>query len=333
VKPKLLVLELWGLGDLAMATPFLQAATENFSVTLLAKPFAEELRGRLWPEVKVIPFNAPWTAFRGKYNLWRWPWIKMLPMQRQLAREKFDVGVSARWDPRDHFILWAIGARQRLGVSRLGSQCFLTNNLHRNPLAHHYNDWRELAINLGLNLPVREKLFIPAAKNSQTILVHTGAGQPVRVWPLQNFQEIVAHLRRENFFVQVACDSEQRAWWLRVGEKNVATPTTVTELISLTDRVGAFIGNDSGPGHLAAFCGVPTFTIFGPQLSEWFTPLHPAAEFFEGRNCPYKPCSDYCRFEKNFCLQNLPAMEVWPRIFQFAQKHLSTVLTAQNALT
>jgi hypothetical protein len=234
VKPKLLVLELWGLGDLAMATPFLQAATENFSVTLLAKPFAEELRGRLWPEVKVIPFNAPWTAFRGKYNLWRWPWIKMLPMQRQLAREKFDVGVSARWDPRDHFILWAIGARQRLGVSRLGSQCFLTNNLHRNPLAHHYNDWRELAINLGLNLPVREKLFIPAAKNSQTILVHTGAGQPVRVWPLQNFQEIVAHLRRENFFVQVACDSEQRAWWLRVGEKNVATPTTASAHSSAT---------------------------------------------------------------------------------------------------
>ncbi len=40
VKPRLLVLELWGLGDLVIATPFLRAAAGQFSVTLLAKPFA-----------------------------------------------------------------------------------------------------------------------------------------------------------------------------------------------------------------------------------------------------------------------------------------------------
>jgi hypothetical protein len=64
----------------------------------------------------------------------------------------------------------------------------------------------------------------------------------------------------------------------------------------LIDRAGAFIGNDSGPGHLAAFCGVPTFTLFGPQLPEWFAPLHPGSEWLEGKACPYKPCSDYCRY-------------------------------------
>ena len=53
-------------------------------------------------------------------------------------------------------------------------------------------------------------------------------------------------------------------------------PRNVTELIAQIDRAGAFIGNDSGPGHLAAICGVPTFTLFGPQLPEWFAPLHPA---------------------------------------------------------
>ncbi len=63
VKPKLLILELWGLGDLVIATPFIRAATEKFEVTLLAKPFAQEMRPRLWPAVKVVPFTAPWTAF------------------------------------------------------------------------------------------------------------------------------------------------------------------------------------------------------------------------------------------------------------------------------
>jgi heptosyltransferase-2 len=141
-------------------------------------------------------------------------------------------------------------------------------------------------------------------------LIHTGAGQPVRVWPLEKYKNLASQLRRENFQVQIACDADQRGWWLRSGENNVATPATVKELIALIDSAGAFIGNDSGPGHLAAFCGVPTFTIFGPQLPEWFAPLHPAAEWIEGNACPYKPCSDYCRFATPFCLWNIGEEEV-----------------------
>ena len=39
-----LVIELWGIGDLAIATPFLQAATAKYDVTLLAKPHALDLQ-------------------------------------------------------------------------------------------------------------------------------------------------------------------------------------------------------------------------------------------------------------------------------------------------
>jgi len=31
---------------------------------------------------------------------------------------------------------------------------------------------------------------------------------------------------------------------------------------------------------------VPTFTIFGPQLPEWFAPLHPEAEWIEAGRVP-----------------------------------------------
>ena len=74
LKQKLLVVELWGLGDLVIATPFLQAAAEKFDVTLLAKPYARDLKPRFWPDVNVVPFIAPWTAFRRKYRLHSWPW-------------------------------------------------------------------------------------------------------------------------------------------------------------------------------------------------------------------------------------------------------------------
>jgi len=126
VKPKLLVIELWGMGDLIIATPFLQAASGKFAVTLLAKPYANDLRRRFWPEVTVAPFIAPWTAFRHKYRMLRWPWRELFGL-RQLARAPFDIGLSARWDPRDHFLLKLLRAEKRLGFPRLQSQIFLTH--------------------------------------------------------------------------------------------------------------------------------------------------------------------------------------------------------------
>jgi len=322
VKPKLLVLELWGLGDLVIATPFLRAAAEKFSVTLLAKPFALELRPRLWPMVDVIPFQAPWTAFHGKYRLWRWDWGKMLQLRRQLRTGKFDFGVSGRWDPRDHLLLKLSGTSARLGFPRLNSGRYLTQSLERpTPLAHRTEFWRVAGQALGLAVPRREEIIPPPRPPKSVALIHTGARLPARVWPLENFLKIAARLRQKNVTVQIACDPDQLAWWQQRGE-NVACPRSVTELFAHIDHAGIFIGNCSGPGHLAAITGVPTYTLYGPSLPEWFAPLHPAAELFEGRACPYKPCSDYCRYEKPFCLGEITADEVWPRLSAFVGRHL-----------
>jgi ADP-heptose:LPS heptosyltransferase len=94
----------------------------------------------------------------------------------------------------------------------------------------------------------------------------------------------------------------------------------VTELLGLLDHAGAFIGNDSGPGHLAVFCGVPTLTIFGPQLPEWFAPLHPDTVCLDGKPCPYKPCSDYCRFREPHCLTRVTEEEVWEGFERFLHR-------------
>ena len=317
MKPSLLVVELWGMGDLVIATPFLQAVSQKYNVTLLAKPYAFDLQRRFWPEVRVMPFIAPWTAFRGKYRLFEWPWRELFRLRR-LAAERMEIGLSARWDPRDHFLL-----RRRLGFPRLKSELFLNEPLSRpEPTAHRYENWRVLGQPLGIALPAREKIPVPARPGRSGVLVHTGAGQPVRVWPLERYAQLIRQARQAGYQVQVACDPDQRNSWLASGEKDVATPRTVSELLSLIDSAGAFIGNDSGPSHLAAFSGVPTFTLFGPQLPEWFAPLHPAAEWLEGKPCPYKPCSDYCRFAEPYCMINSGEEEVWGRVRGFLLKAL-----------
>ena len=336
MKPKLLVVELWQLGDLVIATPFLNAASQKYDVTLLAKPYAADLQRRLWSGVRVVPFIAPWTAFSfsDKYQLLAWPWRRIFQLHRELGSQSFDFGLSARWDPRDHLLLRIAGVKNRMGFPRIGSQTLLTRPLARpEPQAHRYDYWRVVGQALGLNLPPREELTLPHSHPEGGVLVHTGARQAVRVWPLGRYRQIVSRLRQAGYQVKVACDPDQKDWWTQTGETNLAAPRTVSELLAIIDEAGAFIGNDSGPGNIAAFCGVPTFTLFGPQLPEWWAPLHPASEWLPGKACPYKPCSDYCRFPAPICMTNQQVDEVWEAVSAFLRRNLRVRAPVPPAVT
>jgi heptosyltransferase-2 len=318
-KPGLLVVILWGLGDLVLATPFLRAASEKFEVTLLAKPHALELGARLWPSVDVVSFVAPWTAFHGKYRWWNWPWLKMAALRSALRARHFEVAVSARHDPRDHLLMFFVHTPRRIGFPRLGSQRFLTHPLAPPAAAAHRSEhWKIVARQLGLTLPPSLRFTVlPEQGRLRTLLIHTGAAQLIRSWPLDRYQRLCRKLREAGFTVHVACDPGQREWWLKAGEKEVSTPVHVDELCALLGTVRAFIGNDSGPGHIAAALGLPTFTIFGPQLPEWFAPMSPRAQWIDGKPCPYKPCSDYCHFPVAYCLEWTTEDEVWSRVTKF----------------
>ncbi len=327
MKPKLLAVELWQVGDLTIASPFLRQAAEKFEVTVLAKSFALDLQPRFWPQINVTTFHAPWTAFSGKYRLHQWPWFGLVRLVKELRRARFDVAVAARWDPRDHLILWLSGARKRFGFPRMGSQMLLTHPLQLpDPSLHRYEYWRTLGGAVGLDLPPAEQLQPQLRPSGRDVLIHSGAGQPVRVWPLERYHGLVKFLRAKRHSVRVVCTPEQREWWLRAGEAEVATPVTIGKLLSLMEGAGAFVGNDSGPGHLAAFLGIPTFTIFGDQVPAWFVPLHPAAAYIEGKPCPYKPCSDYCRFAAPHCLLNITEAEVCARVEAFLAAHLQAAV-------
>lgn len=324
MKPKLLVLELWGVGDLALASDFLRAACEKYSVTLVAKPHAAALNERFWPEVRAVPFVAPWTAFRGKYRLWRWPWAELRALRRQLRGEGFDAAVSARPDPRDHWVMWRASAPRRIGFARAGGGLFLTDVL--TPMdrhAHRYDRWRRAAEALDLSMPAREELCRDARPTGvRRVLVHTGAAQDSRVWPLDRYAEIVKRIKAAGLEVEVLCDERQRAWWGGQEGTESTTPRSIEGLLERLEGASAFVGNDSGPGHLAALLGLPTFTVFGPVFPESYGPLHPRARWTEGEECPYKPCFDACRFPEFRCLLGVDVERVWVRLERFLEEEL-----------
>jgi len=319
-KPKLLVIELWGLGDLAIATAFLKGACEKYDVTLIAKPHAVEIQPYFWPAVKVIPFTAPWTRFAQKYDLFKWNWGSFFELVKTVRKEGFDLALSARWDPRDHLLMSFCRVKERLGFPRASSGIFLTKALsHPSRELHRYEYWRALGEEIGVELPARSKAIEPT-NPIRSILFHSGAAQPVRIWPLNRALGIVNRLRAVGFIVQVACDPNQQAWWRQQNEEAV-TPVNIDQLMALLDAADLFIGNDSGPGHVAAAAGVPTFTIFGPQLPELFLPVHSMAGYVEGKPCRYKPCSDNCRYPTPHCIDGLSEGEVWGFLQQYLRRH------------
>jgi heptosyltransferase-2 len=292
--PTLLVTELWGIGDLALAIPFLRAASGKSRVTLVAKPHAAPLLARFAPKVELAPLVAPWTAFRGKYRLLGWPWGDLGHLVRGLRSRHFDAGASARPDPRDHALLALSGAARRHGFPRAGSGLLLTDPRPLPASPHRSEHWASIAAALDLRIEAPE----PARRNGRRVVIHAGAGQPTRLWPRERYESLAASLAAAGWQPEILDDS-------------------LVGIDRLLDKLGSadrFIGNDSGPGHLAALLGVPTFTLFGPQLPEAFAPRHPAAQWIEGAPCPYKPCRDYCRFSEPRCLYAIDVASVWSRI-------------------
>lgn len=286
--------ELWGLGDLAVALPFLRTASEHLKVALLAKPHAAPLLRRFAPDVELISLEAPWTAFRGKYRLHRWPWTHLKATLSTLRQRQFTHVVSARRDPREHLFLRLSGARNLVGFPRFGSSILLGNSLPVPSDPHRATYWKSLAQHFDWD--ISDQVDNPTT--GRHIVMHTGAAQPVRCWPRDRFEQIAAQLREHN-------------WSVTLIDETHGDLEALIETLSTADR---FIGNDSGPGHIAALLGVPTFTIFGPQLSENFAPQHPRAAWIDGASCPHKPCYDTCHFNRPHCLLDLTVDEVGSRI-------------------
>ncbi len=305
--PSLLVLELWGLGDLALAIPFLRGAASTCSVTVVSRPAAAEVLRHFAPAVAHLPLQAPWTAFRGKYRLLHWPWSALGATVRELRRRRFSAAVSARPDPRDHLLLRLTGASRRLGYPRAGSALFLTDPLVPPSDPHRAAYWHHLATTLGIAVPPPVRATAAGMRSVRgtslrrgaRIVVHEGAAHAVRRWPKPRFDALAARLTGAGYEV------------VRVPEDPPLAPAALLALLASADR---FIGNDSGPGHLAALTGVPTFTLFGPQLPERFHPQHPAAAWLAGGPCPYKPCKDNCRYAEPHCLLVHGVDDVWARV-------------------
>jgi ADP-heptose:LPS heptosyltransferase len=323
---RLLVIEYWQLGDLAIAVPFLRQLRHTFPnahISLLVnEPLQAFLQGQQLVD-EFIPVRVPWAQHFSrwkKYSPFSSLWIPFVRVILNLRERKFDVGFSGRMDFRDNFLLWLSGTSHRVGYGFAGGGSFLTEIVAPDvSRPHRTYRWLQLLEPFGSSRDNVEEEFkfedgmrqraadLLCSWNidEHTLIVgiHPGARSRVRRWGDDNFKEVASRLL-QNSDVTIL-------WFCEPGKESV--PLThprchivageFHEFLSILARCQLLICNDSGPMHMANLLRVPVVAVFGPQNPSWFGPTGSDDRVVIHPEMPCRPCFDYCIFDQPYCLR------------------------------
>ena len=122
----------------------------------------------------------------------------------------------------------------------------------------------------------RAKLIACNVPRSQTAVIHAVAANPEKTWRADGFlaaAERLKSLNLEPIFIGAASDdlSPFRAY-------RCVTGAPLSEVKSLLAGASFFLGNDSGPAHMAAAFGLPVVVIFGTSNPAIWGPWHTTSE-------------------------------------------------------
>jgi len=122
----------------------------------------------------------------------------------------------------------------------------------------------------------------PRQARAPFAVIHPFAAAPEKTWPAGHFLAVADFLSRvwgiEPVFIGAAGDDLGAfARFRTLGGRPLG------EIKNLIAGAVLFIGNDSGPAHMAAAFGVPTAVVFGPSDPRIWGPWRAPAEVLVGR--------------------------------------------------
>lgn len=141
-----------------------------------------------------------------------------------------------------------------------------TKSISLNRIDKYFDEVQEL-----IKLPVRQKSLLEnLTSDKKYIAISTGTSERwlSKKWGIDNYSSLISKLIENNFqiiLVGSALELEDSEILLKKYPQIISfvNKTDLTELKNLLANVDIFIGNDSGPTHIAAGVGTNTLTIFG----------------------------------------------------------------------
>lgn len=108
-------------------------------------------------------------------------------------------------------------------------------------------------------------------------VIHAYASAPKKNWPVERFAALAKHLRSASGLepVFVAGPADDTAPF---SEFRVLKSAPLSEVKQWMSGAALFVGNDSGPAHIAAAFGVPAVVLFGPSNPATWAPWRTESE-------------------------------------------------------
>jgi heptosyltransferase-1 len=149
--------------------------------------------------------------------------------------------------------------------------------------------------------------------------IHPGAGRFFRQWNSDGFADISDWLFSEGFqvaFVGSSGDLKKIQEIISLTKHtmyNLGGKLSLGELMALLEILleinSLYIGNDSGPLHLAAAMGIPVIALFGPGVDRRWRPLSEKSILLRGNKRCQKCKGKDCQFDF-ICIRTLSSEAV-----------------------
>ena len=156
----------------------------------------------------------------------------------------------------------------------------------------HVTQWHRWQLSAqGLSLP--QPPTPDARVNIEgPIVIHPGSGGENKRWPIERFEALLDTAIQRNRSVCVLLGEVERERWPRdlvhrwLDRYPIKMPESLAQLTAALSDARLYLGNDSGPTHLAAQMGLPTLALFGPSSPTLWAPRGPLVTVL----APPQPC-------------------------------------------
>ncbi len=317
----ILVVKLDHLGDCITSLPALRKLKNYFpkaTITVLSSSATQAI----WRAEPVVDRVETFDFFHVRSGDGRKQVSKkqLAALGQLLGQDYFDIAIDLRKSPDSRYVLEYCNARFSAGFDQAQQFPWLDISLEwegdRKFSAKRQNVGDDL-INLvdavaaccamepqPRGLAKRARLTLPPAKQRQlfskpVVCIHVASGNELRQWPPVRFAELIdlllSHYAVHILFIGSPVEAsivEQVIGQVRQPEflVNLVGRVPLSELPALLERCALFVGNNSGPHHLAASLGAPTIGIHSGVVDarEW-GPIGPNAVAIQ-RKMSCSPC-------------------------------------------
>ncbi|GAB4193159.1 MAG: hypothetical protein Kow00105_07250 [Phycisphaeraceae bacterium] len=119
----------------------------------------------------------------------------------------------------------------------------------------------------------------PTTDPAGPIAIHPGSGGEHKCWPADRYEAVIQSVLQAGYPVRVLLGETEIDRWPADRLEHWQTGygaevfETLDQLYEALSNCRAYLGNDSGPTHLAAQMGLPTLALFGPTDPTLWAPV------------------------------------------------------------